>query len=76
MSIWLREECETRLAWAAKLRKRHVCSQEPLKTEQEEEHKHNRDVFSFAVMLLELITSRRPIDTTPSFTEDNLVDWA
>lgn len=34
------------------------------------------DVFSFGVMLLELITGRRPVDTTPSFSEDSLVDWA
>ena len=27
-------------------------------------------------MLLELITGRRPVDTTPSFSEDSLVDWA
>ncbi|KAF0929708.1 hypothetical protein E2562_023055 [Oryza meyeriana var. granulata] len=33
------------------------------------------DVFSFGVMLLELITGRRPIDTS-NFMEDSLVDWA
>ena len=33
------------------------------------------DVFSFGVMLLELITGRRPVDTTSTFMEDSLVDW-
>ena len=33
------------------------------------------DVFSFGVMLLELISGKRPVDTTNAFMDDSLVDW-
>ncbi|PKU80875.1 proline-rich receptor-like protein kinase PERK4 [Dendrobium catenatum] len=34
------------------------------------------DVFSYGVMLLEIITGRRPVDSSHTFMEDSLVDWA
>ncbi|KAJ1702772.1 hypothetical protein LUZ63_002551 [Rhynchospora breviuscula] len=34
------------------------------------------DVFSYGVMLLEMITGRRPVDSNHTFMDDSLVDWA
>lgn len=34
------------------------------------------DIFSFGVMLLEILTGRKPIDPENEYMDDSLVDWA
>lgn len=34
------------------------------------------DVFSFGVVLLEIVTGRKPVDTTQPLGEESLVEWA
>lgn len=33
------------------------------------------DVFSFGVMLLEILTGRKPVDPSNDYIDDSLVEW-